>query len=55
MMDLMKTLTASAARITQLREEGKLKGHKTPLGYIYEYSDVDRLVAARARSKGGRE
>lgn len=42
-------LRRSAARVHQLRDEGALPAIKTPLGFLYRESDVQRLEAGRRK------
>lgn len=38
----------SVQRLRQLMEMGVLQGQRTPIGYLYDRQDVERLAAVRA-------
>ena len=44
-----RRLGVSTARVAQLRVEGKLRGVKTALGFLYSEEAVARLERARAK------
>ena len=46
-----RRLGLSAARVVQLRQEGRLVGLKTPLGYLYAEKAVARLERERGKKK----
>ena len=63
MQNLMDLLTAgqvarqlgvSPVRVNQLREEGRLPGARTALGFLYRKEDVARLMSERASRRGSR-
>ena len=42
-----RRLNVSTARISQLRQEGKLRGVRTQLGYLYSEQELLRLLRER--------
>lgn len=45
--DVARRLGISVARVAQLREEGKLRGERTPLAWFYSEAAVARLEKSR--------
>jgi excisionase family DNA binding protein len=49
-----RLLGLSSERVRQLARQGRLKGHDTPLGRLYDRDDVEALKRERELSRAAR-
>lgn len=44
-------LGLTPSRVAQLRREGRIRAVQTPLGWLYDPSDVDRFAKERKKAR----